>query len=109
MEKDKRQFTRITLNVPTTLSLYQVEAYHTGTIANISMGGCFFPFREEVPVGESCLVTITVGEGLEIEKLTIPGQIVRRDSNGIGIRFTNRSKENQCQLKKIISRYTVSS
>ncbi len=102
MVKDKRRFTRITLNVPTTLSLYQVEAYHTGNIANISMGGCYFPFTEKLPIGDSCDVTITVGEGVETEKITIPGQIVRSDSKGVGIKFTDSSSECLHHLEKII-------
>ena len=75
--REKRQFTRITLNVPTILSLYQIQAYHTGSIANISKGGCFFSVGETLPVGEECQVTITVGEGLETEEITLLGQIVR--------------------------------
>lgn len=105
MVKDKRRFTRITLDVPTTLSLYQVEAYHTGKIANISMGGCYFPFAEQLPIGDSCDVTITVGEGIETEKITIPGKIVRSDSTGVGIEFTEISAESRQQLEKIIARH----
>ena len=105
MMREKRQFTRITLNVPTILSLYQIQAYHTGSIANISMGGCFFSVGEKLPVGEKCQVTITVGEGLETEKITLPGQIVRSDSTGIGIRFTDSSVHYHQQLETIIAKY----
>lgn len=103
MVREKRRFTRITLNVPTTLSLYQVEAYHSGAIANISMGGCYFPFAEELPIGDQCNVTITVGEGLETEQLSIPGQIVRSDSKGVGIKFTDSSEDYRQQLEKLIA------
>lgn len=105
--RERRQFTRITLNIPTILSLYQVEAYHTGTIANISMGGCFFPVGEELPMGEECQVDITVGEGLETEKICIAGQIVRSDTAGVGIKFTDISSENRQQLERIIAHYTA--
>ena len=105
MTREKRRFTRITLDVPTILSLYQIQAYHTGSIANISMGGCFFSVGEKLPVGEDCQVSITVGEGLETEKITLPGQIVRSDSMGVGIKFTDNSLHNNQQLEKIITRY----
>jgi Tfp pilus assembly protein PilZ len=107
MVREKRRFTRITLNVPTTLSLYQVEAYHSGAIANISMGGCYFPFAEELPIGDQCNVTITLGEGLETEKISIPGQIVRSDTKGVGIKFTDASEDCRLQLEKIIARHKL--
>lgn len=106
MTREKRQFTRFTLNVPTILSMYQVEAYHTGSIANISMGGCFFPVGETLPVGEECQVTITVGEGILTEKISLPGQIVRSDVNGVGIMFTDNSPGHHQQLKRLIAQYT---
>jgi hypothetical protein len=102
--REKRQFTRITLNVPTILSLYQIQAYHTGSIANISMSGCFFSVGETLPVGEECQVSITVGEGLETEKTTLSGRIVRSNSAGVGIRFADNSVHRH-QLKKIITKY----
>jgi len=102
--REKRQFTRITLNVPTILSLYQIQAYHTGSIANISKGGCFFSVGETLPVGEECQVTITVGEGLETEEITLLGQIVRSNSTGVGIKFTDSSVHHQQQLEKIIAK-----
>jgi hypothetical protein len=54
MTREKRSFTRITLDIPASLSFYQMKGYHTGSIANISLSGCFFPFAGELPVGEQC-------------------------------------------------------
>lgn len=104
--REKRSYTRITLDIPASLSFYQMEAYHTGSIANISLSGCFFPFAGELPVGEQCDVAITVGEGLETEQITVAGIIVRSDSEGAGISFTDNSPECRRQLEKIISRET---
>ena len=104
MAKEKRQFTRITLNIQTALSLYQIDTYHTGAIANISMGGCYFPIGEKLPVDEECHLTITVGKGLETEIITLSGQIVRSDAAGAGIRFTDSSPHQLQQLEKIIAR-----
>jgi hypothetical protein len=69
------------------------------------MGGCFFPIVEKLPMGEECQVTILVGEGLETEKITLPGQIVRSDSTGVGIRFTDNSAHHNQQMEKIIAKY----
>lgn len=102
--REKRKFTRITLNVPTMLSFLQVESYHIGFISNISMGGCYFPTSEIIPVGAECLITITVGEGIETEDISIPGEIVRCDGKGIGIRFSYTLDSLGQQLRKIINR-----
>jgi hypothetical protein len=105
--RDKRTFTRITLDIPGSISIYQMESYHTGSISNISLTGCFFPSDSELPVGEQCDVTITTGEGLETEIVTVRGMIVRNDSEGAGISFTDNSPECRRQLEKIISRQTA--
>ncbi len=103
--EEKSKFTRITLSAPTTLSLHQIQAYHTGSIANISMSGCFFPVGEVLAQGEKCQVSITVGEGMETEKVTMAGLVVRSDPKGVGIRFTDISSGNRHQLEKIIAQH----
>jgi len=105
MGQEKRRFARFTLNVPTSLTLYQVETFHACAIANISMGGCFLPFQEELPTGEKCQLTISLGEGLKVETMVISGEIVRSDSEGVGIKFTEKSDECRSQLEKIITYY----
>jgi len=80
-----------------------MEFYHSGVIANISFSGCFFPFVGELPVGELCDLTITVGEGLATEKVSLTGKIVRCDAAGAGIHFTDYSVAVRQQLEKIIS------
>lgn len=104
MAREKRSFTRITLDIPGSIALYQTEAYHSGSITNISLSGCFFPIDEKLPIGEQCAITITVGEGLETEEIAISGIIVRNDSQGVGINFTDESPGCKEQLLKIISR-----
>lgn len=107
MTREKRSFTRITLDIPASLSLYQMESSHSGTITNISLSGCFFPFVGDLPLGEHCYITITVGEGIETEEITISGTIVRSDAEGVGIHFTDNSPECRLQLEKIISHETT--
>lgn len=93
MGRERRKFTRITVNIPATLALYQLEAYHTGIIANICGGGCFFPLKGDLPMGERCDITVLTGEGLEAETVSISGTIVRSDEQGVGIRFDAASEE----------------
>ena len=63
------------------------------------------PIDEELPVGEACEVTIMTGEGLETEKVTVSGKIVRSDAEGAGVMFTDYSSANGLQLKRIVARY----
>ena len=108
MNLDQRQFIRIAVNVPTALVLLQIQAYHSGHIANISMGGCFFAGGEDLPIGEECQITITVGEGIETAQITLNGLIVRSDSHGAGIQFINAADQ-QLLLAHIIARSALAS
>lgn len=107
MVREKRTYTRITLDIPASLSIYQVETCHAGAIANISLSGCFFPFIGELPVGEECYLTITVGEGIETEEIAVTGKIVRSDSAGVGIHFLDNPPKSRLQLEKLIVQKTT--
>ena len=87
--------------MPAALSLIQVDSYHSGTIANLSMGGCFFPMESELPLGAECDIAITVGEALEIENYSLKGVVVRSDSIGVGIKFTEGTEQLPLLLKMI--------
>jgi len=102
MIREKRDFTRITIDMPGSISLYQLQAYHSGPISDISPSGCFFPLEGNLPQGEPCNITITVGEGLESEEIVLAGIITRSDSRGTGIRFTDDSPTCRSKLKRII-------
>ena len=104
---ERRQFARIAVNIPATLSLYTVEACHVGIVADISQGGCFFPFDDDVPVGSPCQVTITAGVGLETEQLTLAGEVVRCAETGLGIRFLENPLEKNARLAALIESYRV--
>ena len=91
MDVNRRNFARITVNIPAAVSLIQVDSYHTGSIANLSMGGCFFPMESELPLGAECDIAITVGEGIEEEDFSLKGVIVRSDTIGVGIKFIDAS------------------
>ncbi len=103
--REKRRYTRITVNIPASLSILQLEAFHAGFLLNISMGGCLLSTGEKMPVGAQCQLEITVGEGLETEILTVTGRIVRSDGIGLGIEFIGIDNELHQQLQRLIRRY----
>lgn len=103
--REKRKYTRITVNIPTTLTILQLEAYHSGFLLNISMGGCLLSTSEKMPVGAECQLAITIGEGLEAEIITLPGRIVRSDGEDLGIEFIGIDNGLRQQLQRLIRRY----
>jgi hypothetical protein len=106
MSREKRNFTRIQLSVPTTLLLAQIDTYHIGSIANLSLGGCYFPLDSVLTEGEKCRVTITAGVGLETREITISGQVARTDNQGAGIEFVDNDSEVLQKLEKILESYS---
>lgn len=104
MTRERRAFTRIRIDVPACLCLYQLDVRHNGAIADISMGGCFFPIAAELPLHEPCRLQLTTGEGLETVSVELAGVVARQDGVGVGIRFTDISEENRLTLARMISR-----
>lgn len=104
MTRERRAFTRIRIDVPACLCLYQLDIRHAGAIVDISMGGCFFPITAELPLHEPCRVQLTTGEGLETVSIELAGVIVRRAGAGVGIQFTDIPEENRLLLERMISR-----
>ena len=101
MEVNRRNFARITVNIPAALSLIQVDSYHTGKIVNLSMGGCFFPVEGELPLGAECDISITIGEGSKACDFGLKGIVVRSDKIGVGIKFIGDTKQIPILLKKV--------
>ena len=104
MELDRRKYTRITVDIPAALSLLQVDAYHSGAIANLSVGGCFFPAENELPLGADCNISITVGEGIQTENFDLKGVVIRSDEMGVGIKFIDKTVEQMSIIMRKISR-----
>lgn len=104
---ERRKYARITVDIPATLSFYQVEGYHSGIVADISEGGCLFPFDDDAQPGIPCQVTITVGAGLEAETLTIAGEVVRCAPEGIGIRFLENPLAQNNRFADLLNAYRL--
>jgi len=106
MDKERRGCTRVELKLLTSLLLVRVDVYHSGMIANLSRGGCYFPVDQVLPLGEKCLVDIAFGEGLEVDKITVSGKVSRVDADGAGIEFVDNSAETLAVLDKMLQRYS---
>jgi hypothetical protein len=104
MDYDRRKYTRITVDIPAALSMIQVDAFHSGAIANLSMGGCFFPAENQLPLGAECNVSITVGEGILTESFDLKGLVVRSDQMGVGIKFIDKPVEQMSIIMRKISK-----
>lgn len=101
MKENRRQFARITVDIPAALSYIQVDSYHKGALANLSMGGCFFPMESNLPLGAECDISITLGEGVQEESYLLQGRVVRSDGMGVGIKFFNCAEQVAILFKKI--------
>lgn len=104
MTRERRAFTRIRLDVPASLLFYQVDMRHEGSVADLSMGGCYFPIPHQFPVGEKCRFQLTLGEGLETETVDVDCIIARSDGKGVGIQFVDVTPEMQETLTRIMAR-----
>jgi hypothetical protein len=103
VRKEKRSFARVQLELPASLYLFQTELSHSGTTFDLSLGGCYLPLDGELPLGEECEISLTLGEGLKTETLNLAGIIARNDKNGVGIEFTNTSPDDQLRLELALS------
>lgn len=103
MTRERRAFTRIRLDVPASLFLYQVDLRHDGVVTDLSLGGCYFPIPHHFSVGERCRFHMAFGEGLETEVVDVDGVIARSNTNGVGIRFVEVSPDTQSALRRIMA------
>lgn len=107
-DKERRSSTRVELKLSTSLMLIRVDSYHSGTIENLSEGGCYFPADHELPLGEKYQIDIAFGEGLEVTNISLCGQVVRNDNHGAGIEFVDNPPETTAALKRMLSHYSHS-
>ena len=101
---DRRSSTRVQIKLSTSLVLARVDAYYSGMIANLSLGGCYFPIEDDIPLGERCQIEISIGEGLNVDVISLTGQVARIDAHGIGIEFIETSPEVSASLEALLSR-----
>ncbi len=106
MAKERRGCTRVELKLQTSLLLVRIDVYHSGMIDNLSLGGCYFPVDQGLPLGEKCQVDISFGDGLDVDRITVCGKVSRVDTHGAGIEFVDNSAETLAGLKDILKRYS---
>lgn len=102
VRRDRRSFARIQLELSTSLYLFEAEVQHSGSILDLSLGGCFFPIDTDPPIGEPCHIKLTLGEGLKTETINLSGVIARTDERGVGIQFIATSDAETRRLSKIL-------
>lgn len=105
MTRERRRYTRVQLELPANLYLFQADVHQAGTVVDLSMGGCYFPVREEVDNGAECKIRLSIGDGFERRELEISGRVVRKDEGGIGIEFIDLFKTDLCLLESIMDTY----
>lgn len=103
MREERRSYTRIRLELPANLYLLEGEFSHRGETLDLSLGGCFLPMREKLPVGEVCEIHLTMGEGLKAETLRLTGRIARNADRGVGIEFTGSRQDRIDQLQGLLT------
>ena len=99
---ERRAGARVTLDMETSLVLYQAELAQRTTIGNLSEGGCYLPVSRQFIVGERCRMELSVGEGLHEERVDLAGVVVRSDGEGLGIQFVDLTAEQQQCLTRIL-------
>lgn len=100
---NRRRYARITVDIPAALSLLQIDTFHSGSISNFSIGGCFFEEVDNIPSGAECNITIAAGEGVETEEFTLKGVVVRSDILGTAVKFVDHEHIAPKIMRKISS------
>jgi len=69
---------------------------------DISIEGVFIRTREMFSVGDE--LTLTISHSSQKRPIRIPGEVVRIESNGVGVKFKKRSQAQAEVIKAIIKK-----
>lgn len=106
MSKEKRRFTRVAFGVKADMTVEDV-LYRAEGIDNLSLGGCRLPIRSSLTPGHRCSLRIFLTGTNNGMNLSIEGEIMRVDPEGVALRFTHIDPDSLFHLKEII-RYNSS-
>jgi hypothetical protein len=104
MRNERRSYARVRLELPANLYLVEGDIFHSGATFDLSLGGCFLPMGEKLPVGEACEIHLTLGEGILQETLKLAGKIARNGENGVGIEFIAAQEGQSNRLKQLLDK-----
>ena len=105
MSAEKRSASRILSDMLAELTV--ADTCHAAKqIGNLSVGGCLLEITDNLPVGTECRIKIMIDgtrEGLRVEA---DGEIVRNDSETVGIQFKRMGPDSLLHLQNIV-RYSL--
>jgi hypothetical protein len=101
MAEEKRRFSRIVFDMPTELTVAD-KVYAVERIENLSIGGCLLTVKGDLPVGALCRVAIKLNDTTHNLKVEVTGEIVRREAETAGIKFTGIRPDDLNHLQNII-------
>lgn len=106
MTENRRRFSRVRFNVNAQFHL-QGQAFDVDALYNLSIGGCLVNLPGTFPVGTPCRVDILLNPDAENMIVTVDGEVVRTDQEGVAVKFTQIDPNSLFHLQNII-RYNAS-
>ena len=104
--ENKRRFTRISINRPVLLTLYDGSVSQSEEILDLGIGGCLLAVTIPISKGERCSIEISLG-GEPARKICIDGIIVRSDEQTAAVKFDGINPDSLFLLQNLI-RYNAS-
>ena len=101
MSDEKRRASRILSDMPAELTVANT-CYTVEQILNLSVGGCQLKIKDHLPIGTQCALRIFVDGTPEGLRVDANGQIVRNDSETIGVKFTQIDPDSLFHLQNIV-------
>ncbi len=102
MEQKRRRFSRVRLKFPARVAMDEGTSFMVEEFANLSIGGCLIPIEDEIPKGTIWQVTIPLVEDPEGPKIEVTGEVVRREEEFVGVKFTQISPESLFHLQNLM-------
>lgn len=86
-EKNRREFTRVGVQLQGKIS-WEELGDSQGQSRDVSMKGIYLACQNPPPIGAACQISLRLGE-LDCQlAIEVKGKVVRIDSKGIGVEFT---------------------
>jgi len=98
---EKRKFTRIDFRTEIKVSTGEAEII-SSNMRNVSLGGIFIDTEETIPVGAECAITIDLVGPASSLRFLVEGEVVRKDEEGIAVRFTRMDADSLIHLRHLI-------
>lgn len=84
-DQERREFTRVPVQIDVDLVANDDGPAIFASTENVSLKGLFLQCRGDLPPGTPCRITLYLGGRSQEAKIEIEGEVVRRESGGVGI------------------------